>query len=195
MERKSRRIEPQPKECVVCKQFFFRKKQKLYRFKKQTTCSRRCNMRLQGRYWIGKKAHNNIQEPNECRLCGEINMRPPSARRPFCNRKCMAKWMSINNRAEHHWHWMGGITEKKSRNLLYEGYKEWRKSVYERDGYQCRICGTTESGKLRAHHIKPRQHFPELLLEISNGLTVCDNCHKEIHYGKLKNNLRYLQES
>lgn len=182
------------KECVVCKRtFHIKPSQKPYLFKKQVACSRTCNARLQSSKQVGKKAHNNIQEPNECRLCMAITMRPPSLRRPFCNRKCMAKWMSINNRAENHWHWMGGITEKKSRDLLYEGYKEWRRAVYQRDGFKCRVCGSAESNTLRAHHIKPREDFPELLLELTNGLTVCNNCHKEIHYGKLKDDTRFLQ--
>jgi len=42
----------------------------------------------------------------------------------------------------------------------------------------CIICGSTE--KLEAHHVKPRAQFPELALEIDNGITLCKKCHNEI---------------
>ena len=42
----------------------------------------------------------------------------------------------------------------------------------------CIVCGSTE--KLEAHHVKPRAQFPELALEIDNGITLCKKCHNEI---------------
>lgn len=42
----------------------------------------------------------------------------------------------------------------------------------------CIICGSTE--KLEAHHVKPKAQFPELALEIDNGITLCKKCHNEI---------------
>ncbi len=183
-----KRLKPiKPKNCIMCNELFHIKDwQKPYSFKKQLCCSRQCNAILSASYCIGKKAHNNQQVERTCLYCKKIKMVSPAfADRPYFNSKCMANDYKIRQKGENHWHWMGGITEQKSRDNLYEGYKEWRKLVYSRDNYTCRQCSSNESGKLNAHHIKPVNNFPELILEVGNGLTVCTDCHKEIHYAKV----------
>lgn len=59
-------------------------------------------------------------------------------------------------------------------------YKHWRMSVFERDHYTCVICGKT-GGRLNAHHIKPWAGFEEGRLDVKNGITLCEECHKEVH--------------
>lgn len=59
-------------------------------------------------------------------------------------------------------------------------YNEWRRKVFERDDYTCQICGQ-RGGKLNAHHIKRFADFPEKRCELSNGITLCERCHKNIH--------------
>lgn len=68
-------------------------------------------------------------------------------------------------------------------------YKEWRKSVFERDNYTCVYCkrrsSKNESLIIQADHIKPFAFFPELRLELSNGQTLCRECHKKTEtYGR-----------
>lgn len=175
------------KVCVVCGNEFGKKpKEKPYKFKQRKCCSRQCNARLSATYCIGKKAHNNQQVKRICRYCGKSKMVAPAfGDRPYCNRKCMAEDYKDRLRAENHWNWQGGITEKQSRDNLYEGYKDWRKAVFKRDNYTCRECGNHQSGVLVAHHIKERKDYPELLLDVDNGLTLCKDCHKKVHYGKV----------
>jgi hypothetical protein len=74
--------------------------------------------------------------------------------------------------------WKGGITpiNVKIRDSI--DYEEWRKSVFERDLYTCQICYEI-GGKLNADHIKPFSLFPELRLDLSNGRTLCEDCHKK----------------
>lgn len=74
-----------------------------------------------------------------------------------------------------HWNWKGGITPeiRKQRNSL--EYKLWRRDVFERDCFQCQICGNVGE-KLRANHIKKFSNYPELRIVLDNGITICETC-------------------
>lgn len=54
---------------------------------------------------------------------------------------------------------------------------QWPKveAEHKRKENSCRCCGTRNN--LQVHHIKPYHKFPELELEDSNLMTVCQNCH------------------
>lgn len=64
-------------------------------------------------------------------------------------------------------------------------YQEWRACVFERDHYTCQNCGQI-GGTINAHHIKSFKDYPELRLEVSNGITLCLKCHKMAHGKKAK---------
>jgi len=59
-------------------------------------------------------------------------------------------------------------------------YRNWRKKIFERDRYKCQECGKV-GGFLQAHHIKMKYKFPELLFDLLNGITLCYNCHQQLH--------------
>jgi hypothetical protein len=59
-------------------------------------------------------------------------------------------------------------------------YQAWRKLVYERDDWTCQHC-KKRGGRLHAHHIKPKSQYQELMFDVSNGLTLCETCHRKIH--------------
>jgi len=50
--------------------------------------------------------------------------------------------------------------------------------VFQKNGYVCQACGG-KSGVhyLQAHHIKPFADYPELRLDVNNGITLCSLCH------------------
>lgn len=70
------------------------------------------------------------------------------------------------------------LSNKKLRTV--PEYKEWRTAVFKRDGFECQCCRQI-GNKLNAHHIKPFASHPSLRFEISNGITLCESCHKEVH--------------
>lgn len=54
-------------------------------------------------------------------------------------------------------------------------YMDWRKKVFEKDNYTCQKCGATTN--LQAHHKNNFIEFPEQRLLVSNGATLCKECH------------------
>lgn len=94
----------------------------------------------------------------------------------------------------------------------------WRKKVFERDNYTCMSCGDSKGGNLEAHHIKrfaviieeiiynnlqlsiddidDRLKLIELIcnnkeiLSIYNGVTLCKDCHQDLHKGEQKSILK-----
>lgn len=87
--------------------------------------------------------------------------------------------------------WKGGITKLQDIIRTSYDYKLWRSDVFTRDNFTCQIC-LKRGIRLEAHHIKPfsiilKEHqiysFKDSLLcnelwEISNGQTLCEECHK-----------------
>jgi len=79
--------------------------------------------------------------------------------------------------------WNYGLTDgKRLDSRKNSGYIEWRTAVYKRDDYVCQKCGDRSSGKLNSHHIEGYANNQELRTELSNGVTLCEDCHKDYHH-------------
>jgi HNH endonuclease len=102
-----------------------------------------------------------------CEICGKTFIERPSMRagnHVYCDKKCQ------------------GIAKRKNKPQS-QGRRSpedlaWKMAVLKRDDFHCQHCGTDR--KLEAHHIKEAKDFPELRHELSNGLTLCHQCH---YYG------------
>lgn len=77
-----------------------------------------------------------------------------------------------------HWYENNGIGETAKKRINYT-YRKWRAAVLERDGMKCVKCGSTDH--LEAHHIKPFAEYPDLRLDLDNGITLCRACHRALH--------------
>lgn len=130
------------------------------------------------------------------------------SKRKFCSRTCYASGSSndvtkfqkghkplVDNSKEKNGQWKGGVTPVNHLIRTSQRYKLWRKAVFERDGYTCVSCklkghkGLGRRVTLNADHIKSFAEFPELRFEISNGRTLCLQCHtKTENFGK---NIRF----
>lgn len=56
-------------------------------------------------------------------------------------------------------------------------YREWRKGVWIRDGFKCRIENKDCNGGIESHHILSWKEFVELRYNVNNGITLCHAHH------------------
>ena len=56
-------------------------------------------------------------------------------------------------------------------------YKQWRKQVWLRDNFKCKIANPDCEGKIEAHHILGWSSHPELRYQLNNGITLCHAHH------------------
>jgi len=77
--------------------------------------------------------------------------------------------------------YIDGLGVERLGERLADAYKRWRYDVMLRDTFTCQHCGDARGGNLHAHHIQPFATHPELRLELSNGVTLCETCHKAVH--------------
>jgi len=138
---------------------------------------------------------------NICNICGKefttTNSRLLLGKGKYCSKKCYHKSISIRNTKEKHPNWKGGITPIIKLFRASREYKNWRLCVFKKDNFKCCACGDNSGGNLHAHHInflstlisqytpKTLQDFLNnpLFLDVSNGITLCETCHYNLHYG------------
>lgn len=144
------------------------------------TCSRRCAMLLRPiRYWVGKKMSKQHRE----KLSQAYKQTFRSGRKQW--NLGLRGW----NSGEKNPMWKGGVSSINARLRSSVDFRIWRTAVFIRDNYTCQECGVRgKKGKrieLNADHIKPWSKYPELRFEITNGRTMCINCHKKTDtYGR-----------
>lgn len=79
---------------------------------------------------------------------------------------------------EQHYLYIKDRTKLKIQNRRNDSaYKEWRRSVWLRDNFKCKISNPDCKGRLEAHHILGYAAYPELRYDINNGITLCHAHH------------------
>lgn len=134
-------------------------------------CSRACRKTVKG------------AKPHVCPYCSKEFLRWPTKERQgravYCSRRCRARAQT----GEKHNHWKGGYAPANQRDRSKEEYFAWRNAVYARDNYTCQHCAVRGCRKtpLNAHHIKTWRDFPDLRYDLTNGITLCLECHRAEH--------------
>lgn len=133
-----------------------------------------------------------------CKYCGKLSVNGCCKKCFYSNEfiskikgKKLPQWWKdkITNKFENgekHPNWKGGISPENKVIRRSNEFKEWRLKVFERDKYTCQVC-KIKGNELHPHHIKPFCDYPELRFDVSNGQTLCKDCHKKTDtWGKNK---------
>lgn len=86
----------------------------------------------------------------------------------FCSRQCSTRWQEQ----------VAASTPTMSMDRAKD--KAWSRTVRENDQNTCRRCGKVHKSN-DAHHIAPRDEFPDLRFDLSNGVCLCQSCHMWVH--------------
>ena len=73
-------------------------------------------------------------------------------------------------------------------------YKQWMQQILKKYNFLCQKCKSKGNG-LRVHHIFNFKDNPDRILDIDNGIVLCEEHHKEFHhfYGLRKTNMEQLE--
>ena len=157
------------KTCPICNKQF-RAIKDFYR-RKQIYCSSAC---------YTESRRNPITEL-KCEYCGKPFFER-KGRKKYCSHECYAEHLKILEKGENSHFWKGGKTKQSKIIKTSSEYRVWRLEVFKRDNFTCTKCGSKSN--LEAHHLKEQSKYPELRFVLSNGLTLCHDCHKETdNYG------------
>jgi hypothetical protein len=118
-----------------------------------------------------------------CTNCGKTFTMTCFYGNKYCSNQCQKSHLQVKYLSENNPNWKGGVKSKNQIGRFSVKYVQWRNSVFKRDLYSCQKCGQI-GWSLHSHHIKPWAKNVSLRYELSNGITLCKNCHKEVHSSK-----------
>lgn len=77
-----------------------------------------------------------------------------------------------------HFNWISDRTKLAKRQERNDSaYQNWRKQVWLRDNFTCKIANPDCEGHIEAHHILTWRDYSELRYEVNNGITLCHAHH------------------
>lgn len=96
----------------------------------------------------------------------------------YCNQCCY----QITHIGENNGKWNPNLTEEdRHKTRSFNEYYEFIKSVMARDKGKCQICGKEHQNNV-VHHLDGYEWCVEKRTDVSNGICLCEKCHKDFHY-------------
>lgn len=95
-----------------------------------------------------------------------------------------------------HYRYNSNLTEEdRVKRRSFTKYPNWRRKIFERDGFTCQLCNLKKRN-LNAHHLDGWNWAKEKRFDLENGVTLCVSCHKEFHnmYGRGNNTKEQFEE-
>lgn len=145
--------------------------------RKRKTCSKECRYTILSRRM--KLLNPSFREYTQKRR-EKISKRVSGSGNPFYGKTHSEKFriwlreksqLSIGEKSPR---WIKDRTKlAKRQERMDSAYREWRKQVWIRDNFKCRMANQDCNGKIEAHHILTWRDYPELRYEIKNGITLC----------------------
>lgn len=182
----------EPRTCVTCGEEFTPDANHDF----AVTCSRKCSGLYQRRKRSEKRrieTSAKLNIPRTCTYCGKEYI-PYHWQQAFCCSEC--KKLNDNKRSREY-------RESLPTEVIYQRNAQsrlngnWLKAI-ERDNYQCQICLGSEN--IRVHHVNgegEKKHGKRQKDDsrLENLLSVCEQCHKDIHgiFLVCKNGKWYVQ--
>ena len=171
------------KKCVLCEVKFSVPEHRKERAK---VCSKKCAIELLKSYkdtdkWkeahlvaLAKRKGKNHPRYGKTHTA-ETKQKMSIAKKKNPSRYWLGKEQP-HHQGEKNVNWKGGVTPIHVKLRKGIRYKEWRKSVFARDDYECKVCFA--AGYVQAHHIQKFSDYPDKRFETENGITLCRQCHR-----------------
>ncbi|MDU3409970.1 HNH endonuclease [Clostridium sp.] len=177
------------KLCIICGKKFYVSKSRL---DKSKCCSIECGHKYTGISLLGENHPNwkggvsTLLKEYECDYCGNKILRTEikyhANNNHFCSKICQGAWRSKSFSGENSHLWNFSLSKEdriKGRKII--GYTEFINNTYKRDNYTCQYCGDNKGGNLVSHHLNGYNWDKENRTNVDNGVTLCQDCHKEFH--------------
>lgn len=101
------------------------------------------------------------------------------------------------NKGERSGSWNSNLTfEERIALRQSDEYIKFVKRVLARDNYTCQKCGIKENKRMYVHHMNGYRWCVEERTDDTNGVTLCEDCHKNFHsiYGTIHNTKEQFEE-
>lgn len=126
--------------------------------------------------------NSDVMVKYNCDICGDVIHTTYRSYNSHRNKKDICRvCYYVNNNGENHNCYNHKITDAERelrKNRVDIG--QWRDDVFLKDNYTCQKC-LVRGGYLNAHHLNSYASYPTKRLDVSNGITLCYECHVDFH--------------
>lgn len=166
-------------------------------------CSQSCKAEHQTEILSGENNPNFqggpvITECDNCKKTIDVPVNRLKSRvNIYCSLSCKYRHNGTLYRGVNSARYIHGLSHThRERYRIVDGYNEWRKAVYKRDLYTCQLCNSPSRSDLNAHHLDGYNWAIDKRTVVSNGITLCSDCHKNFHriYGNGNNTKEQFEQ-